>query len=101
MLWFFSASFIAINVEIFLFLLFQTLSYSYEEVKPYVLYSASGFADTSDSVKSLRRCSMFSMGKEQELLDAARSGNVVVTEKILSQKNKWNLPLLPQQLTTK
>jgi len=44
---------------------------------------------------------MFSMGKEQELLDAARSGNVAVIEKILSQKNKWNLPLLPQQLTAK
>jgi len=28
------------------------------------------------------------MGKEQELLDAARSGNVALIEKILSQR-KW------------
>lgn len=63
-------------------------------------YGASGFAVELDYVKC-SLCQMFSMGKEQELLDAARSGNVALIEKILSQKNKWNLPLLPQQLTAK
>jgi len=70
-------------------------------VKLYVLlYGASGFAEILDYVKHLS-CPMFSMGKEQELLDAARSGNVALIAKILSQKNRWNLPLLPQQLITK
>lgn len=42
------------------------------------------------------------MGKEQELLDAAREGNVAAIEKILSSQRKWTagplalpLPNLP------
>jgi len=78
---------------------FQTSGCVYGNVKADI-YGASGFADTVYYVKDLL-CPMFSMGKEQELLGAARSGNVALIEKILSQKNKWNLPLLPQQLTAK
>lgn len=33
------------------------------------------------------------MGKENELLEAARNGNVTVVEKILHQKNKRSGPL--------
>jgi hypothetical protein len=32
------------------------------------------------------------MGREQELFDAARSGNAAFVEKTLNQKNKWALP---------
>lgn len=77
----------------------QTLCCSHGEVKPYVC-GASGFSEKVDYVRCLLY-PMFSMGKEQELLDAARSGNITAIEKILSQKNKWSRSLLPQQLTPK
>ena len=35
------------------------------------------------------------MGKEQELLDAARTGNITVVEKILSNRVKKAGPLAP------
>jgi hypothetical protein len=41
------------------------------------------------------------MGKEQELFDAARSGNVAFVEKTLNQRNKWPFSMpLPNPLTT-
>lgn len=33
------------------------------------------------------------MGKDQELLDAARNGNITLIEKILSQRGKRSGPL--------
>lgn len=44
-------------------------------------------------MSSLFRGLLLEMGKEQELLEAARNGNLAVVERILSQRAKKTGPL--------